>query len=140
MRKAKKTRSNRNSPQRQARYSFTGSNEYMKVKHRHLSYGCGTSPPNCTIGPLVRYTSLAKSHTLVCMRRRVLISTCVLWAAGQADTYEIFPLLTLATASAGEINHALTHARRRSNNASNNPVLVGMIMASFDLFQLHFNQ
>lgn len=69
---------------------------------------------------LVRHTSLTKSHTLVCMRQRVLISTCVLWAAGQADTYEIFPLLTLATASAAEINHAPTHAQRRSNNTSNN--------------------
>lgn len=66
----------------------------MKVKHGHLSCACGVAPPNCTNGPLVRYTSLAKSHTVVCMQQRVLISTCVLWAAGQADTYEIFPLLT----------------------------------------------
>lgn len=112
----------------------------MKVKHRHLSCAHGMSPPNCTNGPLVRYRSLAKSDRLVCMRQRVLISTCVLWAAGQADTYEIFPLLTLATASAGEINHALTHAQRSSNNTSNNPALLGMIIASFDLFQLHFNK
>lgn len=129
-----------NSPQRRSRYSFTGSNEYMKVKQHHLSSGLNTSPPNCTNGPLVRSTSLAKSHTLVCMRQRALISTCVLWAAGQADTYEIFPLLTFATASAGEINHALTHARRSSNNTSNKPVLLGMIIASFDLFQPHFNK
>lgn len=140
MSKEKETSCSRNSPQRQARYSFTGSNEYMKAKHRHLSYASGMSPPNCTNGSLVRYTSFAKSHALVCMRQRVLISTCVLWAAGQADTYEIFPLLTLATASAGEINHALTHAPRRSNNTSNNPALVGMIIASFDLFRLHFNK
>lgn len=89
---------------------------------------------------LVRHTSPTKSHTLVCMRQRVLISTCVLWAAGQADTYEIFPLLTLATASAAEINHAPTHAQRRSNNTSDNSLLLGMIMASFDLFQLRFNK
>lgn len=115
----------------------------MKVKHCHLSCANGFTPPNCTNGPLsacAPYEPHKVTHTLVCMRQRVLISTCVLWAAGQADTYEIFPLLTLATASAVEINHAPTHAQRRSNNTSNNSLLVGMIMASFDLFQLHFNK
>ena len=38
------------------------------------------------------------------MRPRILISNSALRATGQADIYEIFPLLTLATASAGEIN------------------------------------
>lgn len=37
---------------RQARYSVTGSNEYMKVKHCHLSCADSLPPPNCTNGPL----------------------------------------------------------------------------------------
>ena len=69
----KETSCSRNRPQRQARYSFASSNEYTEVKHRHLSHACGVSPPNCPNGPLVLCTSLAKSHTLVCMRQRVFI-------------------------------------------------------------------
>lgn len=55
-------------------------------------------PPMCSMWA-------SQSHTrLFVMRLCILISNSVLRATGQADTYEIFPLLTLATASAGEIN------------------------------------
>lgn len=54
------------------------------------------------------------------MRSRILISNSALRATGQADTYEIFPLLTLATASAREINplSADTGAQRLQNTAA----------------------
>lgn len=95
------------------------------------------------------------------MRPCILISNSALRATGQADTYEIFPLLTLATASAGEINplsadtgsrlqqrhtHTQSHTRllvttkhSSRNSTSNNSVLLGIITASADLFQLYLD-
>lgn len=42
--KKRETSCSRTSPPRQDRYSFTGSNEYMKVNHCHPSCACGVSP------------------------------------------------------------------------------------------------
>lgn len=61
----KETPCSRTSPPRQDRYSFTGSNEYMKVNHCHPSCACGVSPPNSTTGPLFCLCAMraAQSHT-----------------------------------------------------------------------------
>lgn len=68
---------------------------------------------------------------------------------GQADTYEIFPLLTLATASAAGINplsaqhtHTFTHdflatIGNKAVATTVFPNTVVIITASVDLFQPH---
>lgn len=116
----------------------------MKVKHCHISN---------TPHPHVLHVSLAESHMAVCNATTFSFWNPALRATGQADTYEIFPLLTLATASAGEINPlsadtgSSTHTHKlllmtikhsSSNSSSNNSVLVVIITASVDLFQPYF--
>lgn len=68
-----------NSPRRRARYPLTGSNEYMKVKQRHLSHGYGGRgpaqlhqwPPCALYEPgkvaHARLYATARSHSNLCV-------------------------------------------------------------------------
>lgn len=91
--------------------------------------------------------------TVFVVRLCIPASNCAWRTMGQADTYEIFPLLSLATASAAAINppsaehrstaHTLTHTHKTSWRPLETKqqrqlcFLTVIITASFDLFQPH---
>ena len=89
-----------------------------------LLYITALLPPKCSV-----WAAQSRTESFV-MQPCILILNCALRAVGQADTYEIFPLLTLATASAREIKplsgehataactHTHTHTHTHTDTAS----------------------
>lgn len=99
---------------------------WLYIIHFALFSPLNTPSPPLTLHPnlpLLGSTWTAQSHTwLFVMQLHFLISN----STGQSDTYEIFPMLTLATASALEINplsqcthtHIHTPTEKENGNAT----------------------